>query len=297
MELRQLEYFVAVCQELHFSRAAEKLGISQPNLSLRIKALEDEIGMKLFDRIGKRIMLTPAGEVLYRHSQGLFSHVKNAYDELAELRDAKGGKLSVGIVPSYLDDRLTSLFVDFHNEFPNVNLTIVSTTEIAKLVLDTTIDVGIGLISVPDERLAVIPLYREEYGLVVSEQHALAQRQAVSIDELKDLPVVLYPRGYWGRDLIDTVCRKHGFELHTVIETTSNQSLFRFVSENIGVTVHTPYFVNRINIPQLRFIPISDEPPYRDMGVVYLSDRYLTHAARTFISQVQEFLTKLVITL
>lgn len=158
-------------------------------------------------------------------------------------------------------------------------------------MLDTTIDIGIGLMPTLDARLSVLPLYREDYGLVVAEDHPLAERESVSIHELAHLPMVIYPQGYWGRELIETVCRKHGFELNTVVETTSNRSLFRFVAENIGVTVHTPYLVRSINVPKLRFIPIRDDPPYRQMGIIHLSDRYLIQAARTFIARVQEWLT------
>lgn len=291
VELRQLEYFTAVCQERHFSRAADKLGISQPNLSLQIKALEQELGVKLFDRIGKRIMVTPAGEALYRHSCGVLTNVKNAYDELAEIHHSAGGKLSIGIIPSYLDDWLTPFLIDFHQKFRGVTLRVLSSLDIAKLVLETTVDVGIGLIPEVSSQLTVVPLYREEYGLVVSEQHPLARRESVSIYEFKTLPIVLYPHGAWGRDVIETACRQHGFGLNVVIETTSNRSLFRFVSENIGVTVHTRYVVQAAGHPNLRFVPIHDAPPCRDMGIMSLADRYLIRAARTFIQQAQASLT------
>lgn len=288
MELRRLEYFNAVCNELHFSRAAEKLGISQPNLSLQIKALENEIGMPLFDRIGKRIVLTDAGKVLQKHCRNLFTNLENAYDELAEIHQHKGGQLIIGVVPSELDYRLTPLFIEFHHQFPKLGLRIFSSVDVAKLVLDTSIDIGITIAPPPDDRLIVHPLSREEYGLVVSSQHKLAQHNSVSINELKGLPMVIFPRGFWGREIVENVCLKHGFPLHTVVETTSNPSLFRFVIENIGATIQTEHLVNSVGNPELRFIPIRDHAPYREMSIIHHTEKYLSHAAQTFIKNVRE---------
>lgn len=106
---------MAVCEELHFTKAADKAGISQPNLSLQIKALEEEIGMPLFDRIGKRIALTDAGGVLLKHARGMFQNLQNAKLEIGELRHHQGGTLGVGVLPSELDFRLTPMFIDFRN--------------------------------------------------------------------------------------------------------------------------------------------------------------------------------------
>lgn len=288
MELRQLDYFIAVCEELHFSRAAEKLGISQPNLSLQIKALEEEFGAPLFDRFGKKIALTSAGEALLKHGRNVIAHVQNAYDEMAEMRSHRGGRLRLGVIPSEMDYRLTPLFLDFHRRFPAISLRIYSEVYTVKRVLDATIDVGITRIPPPDERLTVISLAKEEYGLVVAAGHPFYGRESVSIEELKGIPMIIYPAGYWGRELVESVCQEHGFSLNAIIEITSNPSLFRFVAENIGATVQTAHLVQAINDPRLRFIPIHDHPPYRQVGIVYRSDKYLSHAAKSFIEMAAE---------
>jgi DNA-binding transcriptional LysR family regulator len=288
MELRRLEYFIAVCEELHFTKAAEKIGISQPNLSLQIKAMEEEIGTPLFDRIGKRIALTEAGSILLKHCRGLFQNLQNAYHEISELRENQGGNLSIGVLPSELDYRLTPLFIDFHRKFPKVRLKIVSSVEIVKQVLDTEIDIGITLIPLPDNRLIIIPLSREEYGLIVSVNHELAHHETISLTQLKELPMIMYPKGFWGRELVEKYCREYGFNLDTVVETTSNPSLFRFVRENIGATVQTYQLAKSIDDPKLRFIKISDHPPVREMSIIYRADKYLGYSAQTFIHTVED---------
>src|SRR4051794_13064194 len=99
MEIRQLEYFITLCEELHFTRAAQKLYIAQPTLSHQIKVLEQEMGVLLFDRIGKRISLTEAGEVLYKQCHHIFQAIENTKDQLQDLVSMQKGMLKIGALP------------------------------------------------------------------------------------------------------------------------------------------------------------------------------------------------------
>ncbi|WP_259455600.1 LysR family transcriptional regulator [Bacillus sp. PK3_68] len=158
MELRQLEYFMTLCEELHFTRASEKIGISQPTLSLQIRAIEQELGTPLFDRIGKRIALTEAGAILLKNCKGMFRNLENALHEIEELREYQGGTVAVGVLPAELDYRFTPLFIDFYKRFPNIHLNLsASTVEITKQVLDNEVDIGITLLLSQDSRLVSLP--------------------------------------------------------------------------------------------------------------------------------------------
>ncbi|OIK11238.1 LysR family transcriptional regulator [Bacillus sp. MUM 116] len=290
MELRQLGYFIAVCEELHFTKAADKIGISQPNLSLQIKALEEEIGTPLLDRIGKRIVLTESGSILLKYTRNMFQNLQNALIEMEDLRHKRGGSLGVGALPSELDFRLTPMFINFCKRYPNVKLKIISEVEIAQLVLNNEIDIGIAVKPLFDSRLVIRPLSREEYGVVVAKEHKLSSRESISLKELNGLPVVLYPKGLWGRDFLENYCQQHGFNLNVVVETSSNPSLFNFVRENIGVTIQAYSLLESIDHLNLRFIRIHDHPPVREMSIIYRSDKYLNHAAQAFIHFAEEYL-------
>ncbi|RRJ67142.1 LysR family transcriptional regulator [Paenibacillus oralis] len=283
MEIKQLEYFMAVCEEMHFTRAAEKLGIAQPTLSLQIRSLETELNTLLFDRIGKRIALTEAGSILYRQGKQLLQNLQNTFTEIHELREMQGGHLSVSVLPAELDYRITPLFIQFHKQYPKVHLKIYSSVEIYKQVLDHEIDLGITALRTPDERLVTIPLSQEEYVLVVSENHELADREAIPLAELKQIPMVMYPKGFTGRELVEDWCRKAGFELNTIVEAGSGLSTFTFVRENVGATVMPLPLVLSVKDPALRCIPITDAPPIREIGMIYRADRYLGFAAREFM--------------
>ncbi|QQE80043.1 LysR family transcriptional regulator [Alicyclobacillus sp. SO9] len=290
MELRQLEYFLAVCEELHFTRAADKLKVSQPNLSLKIKALEEEIGIPLFDRIGKRTALTEAGSVLRKHTLSMFANLQNAMTEIEDLRHHRGGRLSVGALPSELDFRLTPMFISYMQQYPTVKLEITSEVNLVEEVLSNGIDIGIAVKPAVDARLVIRSLSREEYGVVVSRQSAFFDRESMSLFELMDMPIVAYPKGFWGRHFLEDWCLQHGFTMNIVVETSSNPSLFHFVRENIGIAIVANSLVESMDKLKLRFIPIHDYPPVREMSIVYRSDKYLSHAAQAFIRFAEEHL-------
>jgi len=287
MELRQLEYFIAVCEELHFTRAAEKIGISQPTLSQQIRALEDELNIPLFDRIGKKIALTEAGSILWEQSILIFRNLQNVKDAIAELQSYQRGLLTVAALPSELDFRITPLLVEFYREFPKVQLSIRSAVDIAEQVLDNIVDIGIGIMPYEDERLVRIPLCTDEYALVVSERHALSHREHILLQELRHLETIMFPKGMIGRELVDDCCRKQGFTVSAIMETTSIISIIEMVRANIGATVQPHPLILSMNEPSLRCIRIVDEAPSRNLSVIYRKDRFLGRAAQAFIRTVQ----------
>ena len=287
MELRQLEYFIAVCEELHFTRAAEKIGISQPNLSQQIRALEDELNMPLFDRIGKKIALTEAGSILWEQSVHIIRNLQNVKDAISELQSYQRGTLTVGVLPSDLDYRITTLLVDFYRQFPKIQLSVRSSVEIVEHVLDNLVDIGVGIMSYDDDRLVRIPLCTEEYVLVVSEHHPLAHREHIYLHELRNIETVMFQKGLVGRDLVDSYCRKMGFTVTTIMETTSITSIIRIVRANIGATVQPHPLIKSMNETSLCCIRILDEPPVRNLSIIYRKDRFLSHAAQVFIRKIQ----------
>jgi DNA-binding transcriptional LysR family regulator len=285
MEFRQLDYFLAVSDDLHFTKAAEKLGVSQPTLSLQIRALEDELGVTLFDRIGKRIALTEAGTMLREYGHGIMRSVQYAKDSIQELRSFRRGSATIAVLPSDLDYRISKLLIDYHSEYPQIKLSVTPSIEIPQLVLDNRADLGIGLIPQRDERLVTIPVCTEEYALIVSERHPLAARASIPIGDLEHVDMVMYPEGAIGRTLVDDFFREHGFKIRTLMETGSVTSLLQLVKANIGATVQPIALIESINDPAFRCIRIEGGAPSRHLCVMYRSDHYLGHAAKAFIAR------------
>ncbi|MFF2177511.1 LysR family transcriptional regulator [Lysinibacillus sp. NPDC058147] len=289
LEIRHLHYFMAVCEELHFTKAAEKLGISQPTLSQQIRVLEDEVGMPLFDRIGKKIVLTEAGTLLLSYGTEILDTLQNVKDAIKDLQDMKSGHIRIGIMPSDLDYRITQLVIDFHEKFPKVKLKIMSSIEIVRQVLENEVDIGIGINVLPNDRLVTIPLCREEYVLTVSKEHPMANRESINIAELKNLPVIMYPEGFFGREIVEETVKKHGFQLNSVLETSSVTSIINLVKANIGATVQPYPLIKEMNDPTLHIIHIEDEAPSRSLSIIYRVERYLSQATKVLIKQIEVY--------
>lgn len=289
LEIRQLQYFMAVCEEMHFTKAAENIGVSQPTLSQQIRALEDELHMPLFDRIGKKIALTEAGQMLLIHATAMMDALQNVKDSIADLRHMHGGKIRVGIMPSDLDYRITQLVVDFHREFPKVKLMIIASIDILRQVLESEVDIGVGINVPPTDRVVSIPLCTEEYVLTVSVKHPLAHRTSVDINELRDLPMIIFPEGFFGRELVEDAVQKHGFRLHSILETSSATSIINLVREGLGATVQSYPLIKQMNDPALKTLRIHNGAPRRNLSIIYRSDRYLGQAAKALIERIKEY--------
>ena len=125
MELRQLEYFLSLCQELHFTRAAEKVGISQPSLSQQIRLLEHEVGTPLFDRIGKKTALTESGKLLLKSTLNIFHELEQAQIAIKELKGLQTGSISIGTLLTVENYLIPPTLLNFHRQYPAIKITVL----------------------------------------------------------------------------------------------------------------------------------------------------------------------------
>ncbi|TKJ93542.1 LysR family transcriptional regulator [Paenibacillus sp. CFBP13512] len=288
MELRQLQYFITVCEELHFTKAADRLGISQPTLSQQIKVLEDELSTPLFDRIGKKIRITEAGKLLQQYSTQMLRDLQNAKMSIAELQINQRGTLRIAVLPSDLDYRMGAIWIAFHQLFPNVRLEIVPTIEIHDMVIEDKVDIGIGLSGVLDRRMVQVPLSTETYSLFVPSGHALTQRAEIELEELLQLPLILYPVGFVGRKLIDDCFQSKGWKVQTLMDNGSAASQLQLVKAGIGFSIHPHALLEDLPDDQLIAIPIVNDAPVRSIELLHRTDRYMSVAAQMFIELIQK---------
>lgn len=287
MELKQLEYFVTLSQELHFTRAAEKLGITQPSLSQQIRLLEHEAGMPLFDRVGKKTMLTEAGKVLLHHSYNVFHELSQARAAISELQGLKRGSLKIGALLTVVNYLLPLTVIGFHNSYPNVELSVqgLRTGDIYNGLLQNELDLGIVFLPMEHEDLEAIPLYKEHLALAVSIDHPLAKASFVTLDILKDTPSVLLPSTYFLRQVINEHCRSLAFTPQPILEMTTMESIITMIGKGVGVTILPKGYLDYIDNPQIRTIPIQDPVLTTQIGVVYRKNKHLCAASRVFIEQ------------
>ncbi|WP_076999626.1 LysR family transcriptional regulator [Variovorax sp. KK3] len=241
MELRHLRYFVVLAEELHFGRAARRLSISQPPLSVAIRQLEDAVGARLFERNSKEVRLTPAGETLQASASRLLRQAEEAALEARDVGRGAAGRLRIGFVGAMLYRGLPQALAKFQAQHPAVRITLAefnSGVQIAELLHDR-LDLGFVHTSRMPAELSHRLLLSEPFVACLPAGHRLARRRAVALASLKGEPFVLFSRDaspdYHERIL--GICAGAGFHPEVRHEVRHWLSVVSLVSQGMGVAL------------------------------------------------------------
>ncbi len=244
MELRHLRYFIAVAEELHFGRAAEALGISQPPLSQQIQALEQELGARLFDRTNRRVALSEAGRLFLEEARQVLAQVDKAADVARRAQLGELGEMKIGFTSSApFNSSIPKAIYSFRQRFPAVHLNLqeMSSRDVADALLDESIEVGLMRpLPLPDSLVAT-ELFREPLVAVLNADHPLAQgsEKGLHLSALANEPFVFFPRSY-GSGLhaqLLSLARAAGFTPHLSQEAGEVMTIIGLVSAGLGVSV------------------------------------------------------------
>ncbi|OZB90521.1 LysR family transcriptional regulator [Paenibacillus sp. XY044] len=284
MDFRLLEYFLAVCDELHFTKAAVQLGISQPTLSQQIRLLEERVGTPLFQRIGKRNYLTEAGQTLRDHALNIFHELEQAQSEINELKGMQRGRLTIGCSGNHL---LTRTLISFHQKLPGISISVLelATEETRAGLLANKLDLGVVFLPLEDEQLVSKELYTEELCLAVAEQHPLAALEAVKLDQLTEVPLILFPEKFLVRQMVDSYSIQAGVQLQPAFELSTMDSMLQMVRLGVGATILPKSYLMQGSDPSIRTIPVVDPVPQKKVGIVYRKQTYLSTAMLAFINE------------
>ena len=264
MELRHLRYFVAVAEELNFTRAAARLHIGQPPLSMQIRDLEGEMGVRLFERTQRRVALTPAGQCLLEHAYRILGGVREAVEAAQRVARGELGELRVGFTSSLpFTDLLPDALHDYRRRFPAVRLQLseMFTPEQFGALARGELDVGFVRLQggrAPDG-IALREIARNPLRLVVNASHRLARAAAVSFAELRDEDFIGFPADV-GTDLpavLRGLCRQAGFEPRIVQTAREATTQIGLVGAGLGVAV-LPAPLETVRMARVRYLPIID---------------------------------------
>ncbi|EES72145.1 LysR substrate binding domain protein [Paenibacillus sp. oral taxon 786 str. D14] len=291
MEHRLLEYFIAVGEDLHFTKAAERLGITQPTLSHQIRLLEQELGTALIQRIGKKNYLTQAGSILLEHARRVIYEVEQAKLEIGQITGVQRGQLRIGCSGNHLlEDKLIS----FHRQYPGIELTVLelATEETRAGLLANQLDLGVVFLPLQDEHIVSRPLFDEALVLVVSSQHAYAELPEVTLEQVAQLPLVLFPPKFYVRQLLDTACAEQGIEIRPVMELSTMESQVQMVIHHVGGTVLPGSYARTLTSTNRRsgitFIPLAEPVPHKNVGLVYRRSTFMDPTLQAFIRHLTE---------
>ena len=285
MDFDQLETFLAVARYSSFSRAAERRFRTQPAISSQIRALEEEVGAKLFDRSGGRVALTGAGKVFQEYAEQTLDSRRSMLTAVAEMERVPRGEIVVGANEGTCLHILPEVFAEFRKLYPEVGVQI-SRLERAKImdsISDNSVDFGVVSCPVDDKRLTTVNIHQDELVIIASPQHSLSRMKQSTVADVAQFPLLL-PRAGRTRDALDHLFEARRLKPRIAMELDSSELLKRFVAADVGVG-----FIARSNVSEdvragaLAAIPIADASIRRDLALVYRKDKALSRAAIRFI--------------
>ena len=260
MEMRQLRYFVAVAEELHFGRAAKRLSITQPPLSFNIARLEESLGYPLLRRSTREVALTPAGQVFYREACRILSLASQAQELAQRVAQGDGGSLRVGFVGAASLTPIAVALRRFVQQRPELMVTVheLNSFEQIHALQSGQIDFGIMHPRSLPEELQTCVLYREPFICALPAGHRLAGGDEVVLQALREEPFVLFPRHFSPEyhDRIVAMCVAAGFTPRIRYEVRANATVACLVAAGFGVAI-VPESVGRIAIDGLQFRPLA----------------------------------------
>lgn len=261
MEFRHLRYFIALAEELHYGRAAQRLAISQPPLSVAIQQLEASVGARLFDRDSKGVRLTPAGEAFRASAQALLERAEAACAQAREVQAGEVGRLRLGFVGSTLFNGLSAWLQAFQAAHPKVEVVVVelNSQDQIEALLGEELDLGLVHTDRLPPSLAARPLYSEPFLACLPAGHPAAGQARLPLAALSEQPFILFSRkgspDYHAR--IVEICRQHGFYPRLQHEGRHWLSVVSLVAHGLGVSI-VPAAFERSGIQGAVFRPLAE---------------------------------------
>ena len=276
VQIQQLRYVVAVAQERHFTRAAARLHVAQPSLSVQVRALERELGAALFDRTRGAVGLTAAGEAFVPWASRALADLAAGQDDVRELLGLRRGRLAIGATPSLTSGLLPPLLARFHANYPGIELilTQAGSRDLVGRLADGVLDLALLILPVGIPDIATIPLATEELVLAVAPHHRLAHRRRIRVGELAGVPLVMFRAGYDLREATFAACRAAGFTPELALEGGEMDGVLALAAAGIGAAV-VPGSVVRVGGPLVAVRFTGDQPvaPRRTVGLAERAHR------------------------
>lgn len=296
MNLRDLEYLVALEDERHFQRAAERCFVSQPTLSGQLKKLEEELGVSLVERSGRRLSMTEAGRAITEQARRVLADARTIKELAASFRNPLEGDLHVGVIPTVAPYLLPLCIPDLRRRYPKLKLFLheYQTAVLLQKLRDATLELLILALPVETDEFAELDLFREPFLLSVPENHELARQKQVSLDVLQDMDVMLLEEGHCMRGQALDVCLLAGAREQRGFRGSSLETLRQMVAEDIGITLLPKLATVRERDRQsgVRNIPFESPEPTRRIGLLYRRGSHRTECFTAIGEVIRESVTR-----
>lgn len=289
MEFHQLRDFVAVAATGSFSEAAKKCRVAQPSLSKAIQRLEVEVGDKLFIRLKRRAVLTPAGEMLFKHANRILMEVEELKREIADAQGLRRGTVTVGVLPTIAPYFLPRVIEQFAEACPAVEVVIHEETTAGLLKLVETCELELAIICLPINRTSFETqvLFTEELLLVVPSKNPLAVKEKVYATDLRNERFILMNDSHCLSDQVLNFSTKNDLRLHVVLRSSQIETIQSLVMTGLGISL-APQMAKVGQRTPLVYRSLEKPKPTRTLAVIWRKGRELTRAAAEFLKHLRQ---------
>ena len=286
MDVRGLEVFLSVAKHLNFTRAAEEVNLSQPSVSVRIRQLESELGVKLFEQLGKRVGLTEAGTLLIPHARRVISAVQDASHAIDELQGLERGSLRIGASTTPGMYVIPKTIAQFKARYPKIEiqLGIKDTRQVEDGVARNDFDFGFVGGHLAGDEVDVHPWLTDQLVLVVGPAHALARKKSVKLEDLRKEKFILRESGSATRATIISYLQRSNLSVQPIMEMENPESVKKAVHSGLGIAFISKFAVEtELKAKSLVAVAVRGVDIRRELKIVYRKDKHLSRAARAFI--------------
>ena len=297
LDSRQLQSFAILARTGRFTLTARELFLTQSAISHSMKALENDVGCRLFDRVGKKVLMTQAGEQLLKHAEIVLREMQTARDGLEQMGRWGRGRLRIGATASLCGALLPGVIRQFRPGFPQnaIQIEAGSSPDLMAAIENQRIDLALTVQMAPDDRFDRLPLFTDELVFVASPDHPWAQSGVVSRKEIPTQNIILYRKTSHTFRLIDDYFRKDEVSLNTIMELGSMEAIKELVKLNLGISIVAPWIVERELLEKsLVALPLGRRKLKRDWTIVHRRGRRLSLTEETFIGLCKKVAQELV---
>lgn len=282
MELRQLEYFQMASRLKNITRAAERLKVSQPNITVAIKKLEAELGIQLFDRSQKQLSLTPEGEVFLNRIELALHNIQDAVLEVNDYKQLQKGTIKIGIPPMIGAFLFPKIFSSFQRLHPHLDIYLYEEGSMAirEQVERDELDFGIVIITDASPSLRLLPMSTCQLMACIPEDHPFAKKNSFSLSELVDTDLIMLKEGSYLRHVVLQLLKAESITPNIVLESNQVETVKGLVASGVGIAFLMDFVVR--NTPGIKIIPL-EKPVFVEVGLAWKKDRYISRAAQSFI--------------
>ncbi|MCW5976452.1 MAG: LysR family transcriptional regulator [Bryobacteraceae bacterium] len=286
MDLDQLHTFLEIVRLKSFSKAAQTCYRTQPAISAQVRQLEQELSASLFDRLGTRIELTPAGKILAEYAEQILSLRRQAQENIQELERVPRGELVIAANEATCIYVLPEVFSEYKKEFPNVQLQVDRSysSRVVQAVMENQADFGITQLPVQEKKLEIVRIHTDEIKLLAPGRHKFAHKKFIFAKELAGEPLLM-PRAGITRRRLDAWLELVEDRLNVSMELDSTEMTKRFVAAGLGLAfLADSHCREEVAAGKLTTVSLGPEPMVRQLGLVYRKDKPLSKAALGFIN-------------